>query len=217
MDNVVASKMWCGGSFKKDNGVLQYFGGECELDSDQLCWFWLEEFDKSCGGEIKIEKIYYLISQYDDLEKGLRRVYSDDEVREMSKITVRDKCVECYVVYEKDELVESPKNRVSKKKPYTPLRNKNTSGTKCDTLFSKDDVENGRTVIRGRGRGSRGGGRSGSVDGGRSGKIGGRGGRAGHGEGGRNGGRASRTTHQIPRGVGVLLDDGGNVLQTGSN
>uniref|UniRef100_A0A803L2R6 Uncharacterized protein n=1 Tax=Chenopodium quinoa TaxID=63459 RepID=A0A803L2R6_CHEQI len=46
---------------------------------------------------------------------------------------------------------------------------------------------NGRTVIRGRGRGSRGGGRSGSVDGGRSGRIGGRGRRAGRGRCVRNG------------------------------
>ncbi|XP_021743968.1 uncharacterized protein LOC110710010 [Chenopodium quinoa] len=146
MDIVVTLKMWCGGSFKKDNGVLQYFGGECrtfELDSDQLCWFWLEEFAKSCAGESKIEIIYYLISRFDGLEKGLRRVYSDDEIREMSKIAVRDKCVECYVVYEKDELVESvsPKNRVSKGKPCTPRRNKNVSETICDTLFSKDDIE----------------------------------------------------------------------------
>ncbi|KAL2932963.1 Serum amyloid A protein [Bienertia sinuspersici] len=69
-----------------------------QLDVDELCWFLLEEFAVKCGCYNKGDHIYYLIPDAETFEMGLRRVYSDDEVRVMSDVMVKFRCISCYVV-----------------------------------------------------------------------------------------------------------------------
>ncbi|KAL2944418.1 putative protein FAR1-RELATED SEQUENCE 10 [Bienertia sinuspersici] len=81
--------------------AVKYMGGEArtfQLDVDELCWFLLEEFAVKCGCYNKGDHIYYLIPDAETFEMGLRRVYSDDEVRVMSDVMVKFRCISCYVV-----------------------------------------------------------------------------------------------------------------------
>ena len=48
----VTLRFWYGGLFKNNLNDLQYLGGQermFNVDLDELCWFWLEEFAKKCG------------------------------------------------------------------------------------------------------------------------------------------------------------------------
>ncbi|KAL2933974.1 Antiviral helicase SKI2, partial [Bienertia sinuspersici] len=97
----VSLKMCYGGMFAKMGSAVKYMGGEArtfQLDVDELCWFLLEEFAVKCGCYNKGDHIYYLIPDAETFEMGLRRVYSDDEVRVMSDVMVKFRCISCYVV-----------------------------------------------------------------------------------------------------------------------
>ena len=51
---------------------------------------------------MKIEEVYYL-NQGKSLDEGLRRVYDDKEVLQMSEIVLRNRCIDLYVLHEVDE------------------------------------------------------------------------------------------------------------------
>ena len=72
------------------------------VDPDELYWFWLEELAKKCGPYIKIEKVYYLIP-VKSLDEGLRRVYDDKEVLQMSEIVVGNRCIDLCALHGVDE------------------------------------------------------------------------------------------------------------------
>ncbi|CAH9106999.1 unnamed protein product [Cuscuta epithymum] len=96
---------WHGGLFMKKNDKLLYLNGECksfDIDPDELCWFWLEELAKKCGSYTRIEEIYYLVPGL-PLDNGLRRVYNDREVLEMSEIVLKARSLDLYVVHGLDQ------------------------------------------------------------------------------------------------------------------
>ena len=57
---------------------------------------------KKCGPYMKIEEIYYLILGK-SLEEGLKRVYDDKEVLQMSEIVLGNRCIDLYVLHGVDE------------------------------------------------------------------------------------------------------------------
>ncbi|CAH9113065.1 unnamed protein product [Cuscuta epithymum] len=96
---------WHGGLFMKKNDKLLYLNGESksfDVDPDELCWFWLEELAKKCGSYTIIEEIYYLVPGL-PLDNGLRRVYNDREVLQMSEIVLKARSLELYVVHGLDQ------------------------------------------------------------------------------------------------------------------
>ncbi|CAH9146031.1 unnamed protein product [Cuscuta epithymum] len=98
-------RFWHGGSFRKINKKLVYLNGQSnsfEIDPDELCWFWLEELAKKCGTYNVIDQIFYLIPGM-TLDKGLRKVYNDKEVLEMSAILVQSRSLDMYVLHGLDE------------------------------------------------------------------------------------------------------------------
>ena len=91
--------------FKKNLNELQYLGGKgrtFHVDLDELCWFWLKELAEECGPYMKIDEIYYLIPSK-SLDEGLRRVYNDKDVLEMTDIVAANMFIDLYVVHEVDE------------------------------------------------------------------------------------------------------------------
>ncbi|CAH9125871.1 unnamed protein product [Cuscuta epithymum] len=108
MDHVSLT-FWHGGLFRKQDNELVYLNGNSrtfEVDPDELCWFWLEELAKKCGTYNIIDEIFYLIPGL-TFDKGLRRVYNDKEVLEMTEILMRFKSLDCYVLHgiDKEDLV----------------------------------------------------------------------------------------------------------------
>ncbi|CAH9121765.1 unnamed protein product [Cuscuta epithymum] len=104
MDHV-SLRFWHGGLFMKKKDKLLYLNGECksfDVDPDELCWFWLEELAKKCGSYTTIDEIYYLITGL-SLDKGLRRVYNDKEVLQMSEIVLKARSLKMYVVHGLDQ------------------------------------------------------------------------------------------------------------------
>uniref|UniRef100_A0A803LDX8 PB1-like domain-containing protein n=1 Tax=Chenopodium quinoa TaxID=63459 RepID=A0A803LDX8_CHEQI len=102
MDTTVTLKFWHGGVFIKEEKGLTYVGGEgitCEIDPDELCWWYTEELAKKGENYCKIEEVYYLMMTGLTLGKGLRRVYDDDEVRKMTAIAMKNRNLELYVVH----------------------------------------------------------------------------------------------------------------------
>ena len=94
----VTLRFWHGGLFKKNLKELQYLGGQeraFNVDPNELYWFWLEELAYKCGPYMKIEEVYYLIPGK-SLEKGLRRVYDDKEVLQMSEIVFGNRCIDLF-------------------------------------------------------------------------------------------------------------------------
>ncbi|KAL2926865.1 putative NADPH dehydrogenase C5H10.04 [Bienertia sinuspersici] len=155
MDSIVSLKFWHGGTLKKNSVGLQYMGGTgktFQVDADELCWWFLEQLVKKCGPYKSIETIYYLIPG-ESLDVGLRKVYDDDEVREMGKVALKYRSVELYVQHSVDVAVMvddlagpsvcSLKNKVSKPSPNkviertTPITRSMTSPTKPDTSNRK--------------------------------------------------------------------------------
>ena len=51
---------------------------------------------------MKIEEVYYLISSK-SLDEGLRRVYDDKDVLQMSEIVLANRCIDLYVLHGVDE------------------------------------------------------------------------------------------------------------------
>ncbi|XP_056695664.1 uncharacterized protein [Spinacia oleracea] len=97
---VVTLKIWHGGIFKTvNNGQLVYEGGKgktCQIDSDVLCWWDLLDLAKKCGNYSTIEGLCYLIPGQ-PLGNGLRKVYDDAQVLEMTELALKMRCIEVYV------------------------------------------------------------------------------------------------------------------------
>ncbi|KAL2936564.1 Proline--tRNA ligase [Bienertia sinuspersici] len=90
-----------GGVFKRLQSRLKYVGGESRsfvVDVDELCWFTLEELAKKCGTYSVIEDIYYVEPNAKNSENGLKKVYSDDEVRTLAAIVLKYRGVDCFIV-----------------------------------------------------------------------------------------------------------------------
>ncbi|KAL2904600.1 ATP-dependent protease ATPase subunit HslU [Bienertia sinuspersici] len=112
---------------------LVYLGGKIktfQVDPDQLCGFWLKELVLNCGSYEKVECVYYLMPGM-ALEEGLKKVYTDDEVRAMADVATQQRSINLYVYHEGDSpesLIISLKikkpNRPPKRpvKPQGPLR-----------------------------------------------------------------------------------------------
>ncbi|KAL2906837.1 Protein FAR1-RELATED SEQUENCE 5, partial [Bienertia sinuspersici] len=100
MEGCITLKFWHGGWFKVDNkNKLCYVGGEgktFKVDPDELCGFDLRQQAKSCGGYGDIEGLYYLVPGM-CMNEGLKKVFTDDEVRRMGELTVNTRCIELYV------------------------------------------------------------------------------------------------------------------------
>ncbi|KAL2896655.1 Antiviral helicase SKI2, partial [Bienertia sinuspersici] len=93
--------MWHGGMFQKMGSGLKYIGGEIktfDADTDELCWFLLQELATKCGGYSMHDQIYYMEPDAECFEKGLRRVYTDAEVRKMTEIVLKYRTLNLYVV-----------------------------------------------------------------------------------------------------------------------
>ncbi|XP_021725070.1 uncharacterized protein LOC110692374 [Chenopodium quinoa] len=104
MDSVTL-KYWHGGLFKKHRNELVYYGGlgkTFDVDPDELCWWDLVDLAKNIGNYSKIDTLYYLIPGM-SLESGLRKVYDDKEVLEMTEIVKKQKYIQVYVVHGVDE------------------------------------------------------------------------------------------------------------------
>lgn len=103
MDTIVCIRMWHGGQFKKNKyGNLDFVGGDArtfQVDADELCWFYLEELANKCGKYSSISEIYYLTPHCKSFEQGLKRVYNDSEVRIMTKLVLKNRFIDCYVVH----------------------------------------------------------------------------------------------------------------------
>ncbi|KAL2943071.1 60 kDa chaperonin 3 [Bienertia sinuspersici] len=69
-----------------------------DVDTDDLCWFLIEELAIKCGGYTKHDQIYYMEPNAECFEKGLRRVYTDAEVRNMTEIVLKYRTLNLYVV-----------------------------------------------------------------------------------------------------------------------
>ncbi|KAL2900176.1 putative cell division protein WhiA [Bienertia sinuspersici] len=137
--------MWHGGMFKKMGSGLKYIGGQgrtFEVDSDELCWFYLVELAKKCGDYCTIDQIYYVKPDAETLEKGLTRVFSDDEVRMMIGDVLKTRSVQCFVVdgLNGSSLVPMLNNdmeRVCKRrKKLSPRRNKSRVEKGGDQYFN---------------------------------------------------------------------------------
>lgn len=101
----VCLRFWHGGLFKSTKNGTAYVGGEGKtypVDPDELCWFFLEEMAKECGGYRKIEMIYYLKPGC-SLDDGLKRVYDDAEVRTMTEIVEKSRSIDLFVLHGVDE------------------------------------------------------------------------------------------------------------------
>ncbi|KAL2892664.1 Gag-Pol polyprotein [Bienertia sinuspersici] len=84
--------MFHGGNFQSVGNKVVYCGRQCKtfrIDPDELSWWDLEERAKECGNYTHIESIHYLLPGL-GFDKGLRRVYNDDEVREMGGLILKD-------------------------------------------------------------------------------------------------------------------------------
>ena len=57
---------------------------------------------KKCWGDMKIEEVYYLIPGK-SLYEGLRRVYNNKEVLQMSEIVLGNRPIDLYVLHGVDE------------------------------------------------------------------------------------------------------------------
>ncbi|KAL2924184.1 Collagen alpha-1(XXVII) chain [Bienertia sinuspersici] len=96
-----------GGTFKRNSTGLQYIGGmgkTFQLDADELCWWFLQQLVKKCGDYASVERIFYL-NPGESLDGGLRKVYSDNEVREMGAVALKWRSIELYVQHGVDEPV----------------------------------------------------------------------------------------------------------------
>ncbi|KAL2906635.1 AdoMet-dependent rRNA methyltransferase spb1 [Bienertia sinuspersici] len=97
----ITLKYFHGGVFKKSDRGLVYWGGHIktfEVNPDELCGFWLKDLVRKCGVYENVECIYYLLPNM-TLERGLRKVFTDDEVREMAEIASKDRCMDLYVYH----------------------------------------------------------------------------------------------------------------------
>ncbi|KAL2904651.1 Potassium-transporting ATPase KdpC subunit [Bienertia sinuspersici] len=97
----ITLKYFHGGVFKKSDRGLVYWGGHIktfEVDPDELCGFWLKDLVRKCGVYENVECKYYLLPNM-TLERGLRKVFTDDEVREMAEIASKDRCMDLYVYH----------------------------------------------------------------------------------------------------------------------
>ena len=79
---------------------------------------------------MKIDEIYYLIPGK-SLDEGLRRVYNDKKVLEMTNIVATNRFIDLYVVHEVDEpkfvpLIGASGKESPKKKAQQPLKRKPT-------------------------------------------------------------------------------------------
>ncbi|KNA06637.1 hypothetical protein SOVF_179230 [Spinacia oleracea] len=112
VDKTVTLKFFHGGLFKEQKNGVVYLGGKIrtfEVDLDELCWFWLVDLAKKCGegSYQKIEQVFYLVPGK-NMNNGLRRVYSDTEVLEMTAFAKKNRCIDLYVLHGVDTPVVLP-------------------------------------------------------------------------------------------------------------
>ncbi|KAL2933082.1 Histone transcription regulator 3-like protein [Bienertia sinuspersici] len=79
-------------------------GKTFQLDADELCWWFLQQLVKKCGDYASVERIFYL-NPGESLDGELRKVYSDNEVREMGAVALKWRSIELYVQHGVDEPV----------------------------------------------------------------------------------------------------------------
>ncbi|KAL2943025.1 AdoMet-dependent rRNA methyltransferase spb1 [Bienertia sinuspersici] len=130
----ITLKYFHGGVFKKLDRGLVYWGGHIktfEVDPDELCGFWLKDLVRKCGVYENVECIYYLLPNM-TLERGLRKVFTDDEVREMVEIASKDRCMDLYV-YHGGQSPERP--------PRRSPRNKDSIKESVPTLVSVEQPQ----------------------------------------------------------------------------
>ncbi|KAL2945614.1 Glucose-repressible alcohol dehydrogenase transcriptional effector [Bienertia sinuspersici] len=94
--------MFHGGKFTKVGDKLIYQGRKFRtfrIDPDELSWWDLQDRAKECGDYSHIESIHYLVPRL-GFDSGLRRVYNDDEVREMGRLIMdtNPRCLDLFVV-----------------------------------------------------------------------------------------------------------------------
>ncbi|KAL2929049.1 Polycystic kidney disease protein 1-like 3 [Bienertia sinuspersici] len=56
-----------------------------------------------CGSYGEIEKIYYCMPGFDSFEKGLKKVYDENEIRELGELALKWRAVDFYVVHGGDK------------------------------------------------------------------------------------------------------------------
>ncbi|KAL2922877.1 Palmitoyltransferase ZDHHC2 [Bienertia sinuspersici] len=143
----VTLKMFHGGNFQSVGNKLVYCGRQCKtfrIDPDELSWWDLEERAKECGNYTHIESIHYLLPGL-GFDKGLRRVYNDDEVREMGDLILKVRCLELFVVEGKAQsMPTSNSNSVPKQQErpakLTPKKASNLPLRKSPRASSKSAV-----------------------------------------------------------------------------
>ncbi|KAL2893285.1 Transposase for insertion sequence element ISRM5 [Bienertia sinuspersici] len=93
--------MFHGGKFTKVGDKLIYQRRKFRtfrIDPDELSWWDLQDRAKECGDYSHIESIHYLVGL--GFDSGLRRVYNDDEVREIRRLIMDTnlRCLDLFVV-----------------------------------------------------------------------------------------------------------------------
>lgn len=68
------------------------------IDPDEICIWDLIELGRKCGDYTDQVRLFYLVPGM-TLSTGLRKVYEDDEVLEMTKLLVQQKFMELYVLH----------------------------------------------------------------------------------------------------------------------
>ncbi|KAL2901852.1 Mediator of DNA damage checkpoint protein 1 [Bienertia sinuspersici] len=105
MENEVCLRFWHGGLFKDNRqGHMCYIGGQgrtFSIDADELCWWYLRDLVKNCGGYREINCMYYL-NPGKSLTEGLCKVYNDEEVRKMAEVVCKYRCVDLSVKHGED-------------------------------------------------------------------------------------------------------------------
>ncbi|KMS99488.1 hypothetical protein BVRB_1g023280 [Beta vulgaris subsp. vulgaris] len=95
-------RFWHGGHFVKDrNGYLVYMRGMGRIfpiDPDEICIWDLIELCRKCGNYTDQVRLFYLVPGM-TLATGLRMVYEDDEVLEMTELLVQKKFIELHVLH----------------------------------------------------------------------------------------------------------------------
>ncbi|XP_056691513.1 uncharacterized protein [Spinacia oleracea] len=99
---LITLKIWHSGSFKKKGSVLEFVGGgykTFEVDTDEMCWWYLVELVEKCGKVLKeVDHVYYMEPRTTSYEKGLKRVFTDADCRVLMEYAKEMRCVDCYVV-----------------------------------------------------------------------------------------------------------------------
>ncbi|KNA10073.1 hypothetical protein SOVF_147770 [Spinacia oleracea] len=82
--------------------MLEFVGGgykTFEVDTDEMCWWYLVELVEKCGKVLKeVDHVYYMEPRATTYEKGLKRVFTDADCRVLMEYSKDMRCIYCYVV-----------------------------------------------------------------------------------------------------------------------